>query len=211
MNLDRSLESIEASVYTMGELVIKQHEKVLEMLHNKDKEIALSIVKKDEYVNRYEEDINNQAIAQFALLSPVATDLRRVIAAIKIASELERIGDYAKGFAAYVIRGKDLEEDEIINHSMSMETSVIEMLKEAMEAYKDGNLDLAFLVPEKNVAIEELAKEFKNTLIDTPTIDKKQVVYLAGLLRNINRTKDHTVNICEHIVYLKKGIYYDFN
>ncbi len=211
MNLDQSLEHIETSVVSMGELVIKQHEKVLDMMEKKDKEIAMSIIKKDEYVNRFEEDINNQAIAQFALLSPVASDLRRVIVAIKIASELERIGDYAKSFASFILKDKDIDEEEVIQLTMEMERDMIELLRDSIRAYTEENLEVAFSVSEKSVELDRKTKLFRDTLVHTDTITKKQVVYLSALLRNINRAKDHTVNVCEHMIYKKKGIHYDFN
>lgn len=211
MKLDQSLENIETSVIHMGELVLKQYNKVIQLLETKDKDIAVYIIKKDEFVNRYEEDINNQAIAQFALLSPVATDLRRVLTAIKIASELERIGDYAKSFASFIVKDRDIEEEEVIQLTIDMVRTVVELLKESIQSYEEGNLDLAFSIPEKSSQFDEMTKQFRQTLIKTDTISKKQVVYLSGLLRNVTRATDHTVNICEHVVYLKKGIHYDFN
>ncbi len=173
MKLDQSLESIETSVQHMGALVIKQYEKVLQLLETKDKEIAMYIIKKDEFVNRYEEDINNQAIAQFALLSPVATDLRRVLTSIKIASELERIGDYAKSFASFILKDRDIEEEEVIQLTIDMVKTVIELLKEAVQAYEEGSLDLAFSIPEKSSQFDEMTKQFRQTLIATDSINKK--------------------------------------
>lgn len=211
MNLDKTLEKLESSVVEMGQSVIKQHERCLEALENKDKDLALKIVKSDDYINRYEEDINNQAIAQFALLSPVATDLRRVIVAIKVASELERIGDYAKGLAEMIIKGRDPEEESLLVHAIVMEQRFVDMMKDAIVAYETRDLDAAFEIPKKDEEIDILLKQFKDKLISSEeTITLKQAFYLSMLFRNIERSGDHTINICEHIVYLCKGIKYDF-
>lgn len=212
MNLDKSLEQLELSVFHMGERVIKQHVNCLEILSDKDKEVALSVVKTDDFINRYEEDINNQAMAQFALLSPVASDLRRILVAIKIASELERIGDYAKGLASFIIKDRDPEEDALMHYALEMEKDIIRMLKETMDAYRKRNLEKAFDIPKQEEKLDKLMKEFKQKLTKAEeSITPKQAFYLSGLFRNIERSGDHTINICEHIVYLIKGIQYDFD
>lgn len=210
MNLDKTLDALETSVMHMGNKVIAQHELCLEILETKDKERALKIVKTDEFINRYEEDINNQAMEQFALLSPVASDLRRVIAAIKIASELERIGDYAKTLAEFIIKGRDLEEEKLLNHAIKMEEHSIQMLKDAMEAYQNKDLDAAFTIPEQDEKIDGMLKSFKDKLEVEEHVSLKQAFYLSMLFKNMERSGDHTINICEHIVYLCKGIQYDF-
>lgn len=211
MNLDKTLEALETSVQHMGEKVIQQHEKCLLILENKDIDIALDIVKNDEFINRYEEDINNQAMTQFALLNPVASDLRRVLVAIKISSELERIGDYAKAFASFIIKRRDPEEDELIIHAKMMEQPFISMLKEAINAYVNRDVEKAFDVANKDEELDILYNEFKNKLQENSSITLKQAFYLSGLFRNIERSGDHTINICEHIVYLVKGVQYDFD
>lgn len=211
MNLDKTLEALETSVQHMGEKVIQQHEKCLLILENKDIDIALDIVKNDEFINRYEEDINNQAMTQFALLNPVASDLRRVLVAIKISSELERIGDYAKALASFIIKRRDPEEDELIIHAKMMEQRFIDMLKEAIDAYVNRDVEKAFDVANKDEELDVLYNQFKNKLQENSSITLKQAFYLSGLFRNIERSGDHTINICEHIVYLVKGVQYDFD
>lgn len=211
MNLDKTLEALETSVQHMGEKVIQQHEKCLLILENKDINVALDIVKNDEFINRYEEDINNQAMTQFALLNPVASDLRRVLVAIKISSELERIGDYAKALASFIIKRRDPEEDELIIHAKMMEQRFIDMLKEAIDAYVNRDVEKAFDVANKDEELDILYNEFKNKLQENSSITLKQAFYLSGLFRNIERSGDHTINICEHIVYLVKGVQYDFD
>ena len=211
MNLDKSLETLENSVIEMGELVVKQHEICAELLKSRDKESALRVIEKDQFVNKAEEDINNQVIAGFALLSPVASDLRCELVAVKIASELERIGDYAKGLASFIIKHDEEGYDDLLEYAIIMEREIVVMLKAAIEAYKERKLELAFEIPGQDSAIDTLMKEFRNKLEGRNDIDLKYVFYLSGLFRNVERSGDHIVNICEHIVYLIKGIHYDFD
>lgn len=211
MNLDQTLEALEISVKHMGERVLSQHERCIEILKSKDKEVALQIVKQDEFINRYEEDINNQAMEQFALLNPVASDLRRVLVSIKIASELERIGDYAKGLASFIIKSKTSREEELIEHAAKMEENFTKMLKAALDAYANNDVEQAFEVTKSDAKIDALYQEFKIKLQENIDITIQDAFYLSGLFRNIERSGDHTINICEHIVYLVKGVQYDFD
>ena len=104
MKMDESLAAFQALILQMYRKVKTMHELALDVLRIGDKEKALQLIYMDDFVNPLEEAINDQAQTVLALLSPVATDLRKVIAGIKIASDLERIGDYAKNIADYVIK-----------------------------------------------------------------------------------------------------------
>ena len=92
MKMDESLAAFQALILQMYRKVKTMHELALDILRSGDKEKALQLIYMDDFVNHLEEEINDQAQTVLALLSPVATDLRKVIAGIKIASDLERIG-----------------------------------------------------------------------------------------------------------------------
>lgn len=145
-----------------------------------------------------------------ALLSPVASDLRKVVADIKIASELERIADYAKNIAAFLIKSEVLEEN-VMAYAAAMEKRFIEMLKETLKAYEQRDVKAAFQLPKKDEGINQLYEELKQNLLQHP--NETLVVELfeiSAMLRNIERAGDHTKNICEHIIYMVKGQHYDF-
>ena len=211
MNLDESLQNLENKVMAMSDLVLAQHRDCVKILENEDKDLALEIVKNDQYVNKLEEEINNLATELFALLGPVASDLRRVLVAIKIASELERIGDYAKSLAGFVIKNKTSREEELMEIAHKMEERFIAMLTEAMEAYTSRDVEKAFTVAKYDDKIEELYEQFKLKVTENSSLDANDIFYLARLVRNVQRSGDHTINICEHVVYLVKGIQYDFD
>ena len=98
MKMDESLALFQALIIEMYRKVRLMHQMALEVIHTGDKEKALQLIRMDDFVNHMEEEVNDQAQSVLALLSPVASDLRKVIAGIKIASDLERIGDYAKNY-----------------------------------------------------------------------------------------------------------------
>ena len=134
VKIDKELDGMEQNVLKMGNKVIAMHEAVIAVLSQQDKEKELEIVQADDRINHLEEEINDQAIASLALLSPVASDLRKVIAAIKIACELERIGDYAKNIAIFLIKNEHLDMT-IREYAQTMEKEFIVMLEETMKCY----------------------------------------------------------------------------
>lgn len=210
VKIDKELDSMEQNIVKMGNKVIAMHEAIISVLNRQDKEKELEIVQADDRINHLEEEINDQAIASLALLSPVASDLRKVIAAIKIACELERIGDYAKNIAIFLIKNEGLDET-IRDYAQTMEKEFIVMLEETMKCYMDQDVDKAFEIPEIDKEINSLMRETKHNLT------KKQEDALIGhifevssMLRNIERAGDHAKNICEHIIYMIKGQHYDF-
>ena len=116
----------------MATIINNMYAKVYEALdeHNVDK--ALEVIKMDEFVNRLDEEVNDLAIENLALLAPVASDLRKVIAAIKITTDLERIGDYAKNIASFVITDGYINED-IKDDVKIMIDNFLTMLDHAMD------------------------------------------------------------------------------
>lgn len=210
VKIDKELDAMESTLIKMGKKVIAMHERTISLFEKNDREIALGIISKDDFVNNLEEEVNDIALDSLALLSPVASDLRRVIAAIKIASELERIGDYAKNIAAYMIK-HDIEDPYVIDYATKMEEHLLEMLCRTMEAYENRNIDLAFEIPEQDKVIDQLFFELKEKLKEHEDIEAYRHIFsISAMLRNMERAGDHTINICEHIIYLIKGQHYDF-
>ena len=84
VKIDKELDTMEANVMKMARQVISMHEKVVEVLENPDREMELEIMQADDIINHMEEEVNDQAVRSLALLSPVASDLRKVVADIKM-------------------------------------------------------------------------------------------------------------------------------
>ncbi len=210
IKLDKELLQMEQTVLKMNKMIITMHEKIVEVLKTKDKEIELEVIQMDALINHLEEEINDQAIASLALLSPVASDLRKIIANIKIASELERMGDYAKNIAIYLIKHDEIDA-KVLEYSILMEKEFIYMLNKTMNAYETKDVEAAFQIPELDKNIDELFNELKEHLKQGN--EEELFIRLFGIsqmLRNIERAGDHTINICEHIIYMVKGQHYDF-
>lgn len=210
IKIEQELDEMETQILNMGTKVGKMHEKVVIVLEQPDKDLELAIIQSDEFINHLEEEINDLAVRSLALLSPVASDLRKVVAGIKIASELERIGDYAKNIAIFLIRHDNIDPS-ILAYAQAMEQGFIAMLKETMDCYSERDIEQAFAIPEKDKEINTLYAELKKKITkqEEPQL-LDHIFELSSMLRNIERAGDHTKNICEHIIYMVKGQHYDF-
>lgn len=210
VKIDKELDTMEANVMKMARQVISMHEKVVEVLENPDREMELEIMQADDIINHMEEEVNDQAVRSLALLSPVASDLRKVVADIKIASELERIGDYAKNVAKYLLK-QDAQFPHVLEYAQQMEKYMINMLQETMRAYEERNVESAFEIVKRDQYLNQLVKEIRARLKEESGENLIEDVFVvSGMLRNIERAGDHIKNICEHIIYMMKGQHYDF-
>lgn len=210
IKIEKELDEMEAALLLMGKKTIAMHERILMILDQFDQNIALELIQGDDRINHLEEEVNDLAISALALLSPVASDLRRIVAGIKIASELERIADYAKNTAIYLIKHNDIDE-LILTCAKAMEEAFLHMLEAAMQAYIDNDGNAAFEIPSQDAQIDEIAASLFSTLYELDDVTRlKQCLQASMILRSMERSGDHTKNICEHIIYLIKGQHYDF-
>ncbi len=177
-------------------------------LQSNDKVLALKVVERDEIINNIDHTINNSAISALSLQQPVARDLRLLIGGIKIATDLERIGDYAKNIGRFVIKGdedmRDFQEGifEMASLFMTNFDLVIEALeeKDVKKAYEAAQQD------------DLLDQGFK-TIVDRYADMSETHIFplqLAEILRNIERAGDHSKNICEQVIYIVNGQRVDF-
>ena len=192
----------------MATIINNMYAKVYEALdeHNVDK--ALEVIKMDEFVNRLDEEVNDLAIENLALLAPVASDLRKVIAAIKITTDLERIGDYAKNIASFVITDGYINED-IKDDVKIMIDNFLTMLDHAMDCYNKEDLKWAYEIPLEDENINAAFKSIVDKVKTDENVD--HAIAMSSMLRNIERAGDHTKNVCEHIIYQLKGLHIEFN
>ena len=212
MKMDESLAAFQALILQMYRKVKTMHELALDIIRSGDKEKALQLIYMDDFVNHLEEEINDQAQTVLALLSPVATDLRKVIAGIKIASDLERIGDYAKNIADYVIKKGPAEPPFVGEQAEAIGRLFLAMLDATMDAYQKEDVAQAYQIPRQDEQINDQFAELSGQ-IETAVVQGMQlehVVPLVAMLRNFERAGDHTKNICEHLIYQVKGQHIDF-
>ncbi|MGR3615612.1 MAG: phosphate signaling complex protein PhoU [Paracoccaceae bacterium] len=206
---DRDLETIQAQIMKMGGLVEAAIMQSARSLETRDEELAQQVRAQDKVIDRLEEVINEEAARVIALRSPTAIDLRLVLSVIKVAGNLERIGDYSKNIAK---RTGLLASAPPINDSTSalrrMAREVERMLKDALDAYVQRDAELAQDVIERDEEIDQmynaLFREFLTFMMEDPR-NITPCMHLHFIGKNIERMGDHVTSIAEQVVYLVTG------
>lgn len=208
VKIDTELSIYREQILIMSSRVRKMYILALDVLETGDKVRALEIIELDEYVNNMNEDINDRAIEVLSLLNPVAKDLRVILAGIKIATDLERIGDYAKNMARYIIKN-DRVDESLLKFIQPMGELFLNFFDSTMESFEHFDVNKALEIPVMDDKIDALFKELL-LFIESQGDKITKLIPTVGMLRNIERAGDHTKNICEHIIYEMKGQHVDF-
>ena len=203
--IETELREIEKNLKEMILLVLSMHEEVKVALEKMDMKAALQIVKRDEQVNNLDELINESVLSFLATQAPVAKDLRSAIAMIRVANDVERIGDYAKSIAELIILTKPLYEPFKI-YINPMFNDFIKMFKAATDLFFKPVLEETYLIANQDQFIDAKLKTAFNEI--PKVVDTNNVISLLhtfNVIRTLERAGDHTKNICEAVIFKLKG------
>lgn len=186
----------------------------IEALETHNIELALKIIEDDTQANILYEEINEFAILLIAKQQPVAIDLRRIIIAIKIATDVERIADFAVNVAKSTIRIGQEPHLKPINNLKKMYDITSAMLKDGLISYQTEDTQLAKKVADMDDQVDDLYGEtimelFK--LNNQKSDNLPQITQMLFICRFLERAADHVTNIAEYVFYLVKGKHYDLN
>lgn len=205
--VDEELLKIRKEVYEMWSLVYDQMKKVCEALPGSDKELAWDVLVREKRVNASELKLDCDVEDFLVLYSPVAIDLRFVLAMMKINTDLERIGDFAENIARFIIRQDGVPLDpELINgvHLKEMCDGVLDMLMTARLALEKEDLGLANTLFEKDNTIDELNSKVTGVLAEyIQNHPDKAALCLdfKGVTMRLERAGDHVTNLAEEIIF----------
>ena len=211
---EEDLKTLHEKLLELGNFAVNALNQSLEALENKDIELALKILEDDAEANILEEEINDFAILLFAKQQPVAVDLRRLIVAIKIATDIERMADFAVNIAKSTIRIGKEPLVKPIEHIKQMHQISLEMLKLSLEAYNEEDLGKARQVAQMDDQVDDLYGQTIKELLSlaqTKPEQLAQITQLSFISRYLERSADHVTNIAENVFYLVKGKRYDLN
>jgi phosphate transport system protein len=203
--IETELREIEKNLKEMILLVLSMHEEVKVALEKMDIKSALQIVKRDEQVNNLDELINESVLSFLATQAPVAKDLRSAIAMIRVANDVERIGDYAKSIAELIILTKPLYEPFKI-YINPMFNDFIKMFKAATDLFFKPVLEETYLIANQDQFIDAKLKTAFNEIpkvVDTNNV--MSLLHTFNVIRTLERAGDHTKNICEAVIFKLKG------
>jgi phosphate transport system protein len=203
------LEELNHRLLEMAGFVESAINRAVRSLMEQDRELALQVIRDEPQINRMEMEIDGLVTRLLALRQPVARDLRFLTAALKINTDLERIGDLANHIAE---RSLSLMHHPLVRPLTDipkMASLVQSMLLKCLEAFVRGNDELARSVLVSDDEVDRLRDHVYAELVETMQRDPGTVTAAVGLIfvaRNLERIGDHATNIAEDVVFLIKGI-----
>lgn len=205
---DQELQDLEKGLQELGLIVEETLVAAVDALKRHDLEKAGLIIDADRLVNERRYAIERETLVLIATQQPMAVDLRTLAAVLEIATELERIGDYAKGIARITIKmGVEPVLKPLIDIPRMAEKAR-DMLHRALQAFVERNIELARAIPAEDDEMDALYDRIFRELITYITADPHLVDranYLIWVAHNLERAADRVVNICERVIFTVTG------
>ena len=206
---DKDLDTLERRIAEMGGIAEKMVIDAMDGLANANSVLAHRVVATDVRLDTLQREIENLAVMTIARRQPVAVDLRELISAIRIAGDLERVGDLAKNISKRAIKiGAEARVPRAIVGLRHMNEVATELMKDVLDAYAQRDAERAREVWERDVDLDALEDLVFRDLLTHMMEDPRNISFCAHLLfcsKNIERIGDHATNIAETVVYLVTG------
>ncbi|RKY37725.1 MAG: phosphate transport system regulatory protein PhoU [Candidatus Omnitrophota bacterium] len=207
-HFDNELQNLKEKLVEMAEIVEEMIKLAVEGLKERKKELLQKVFDNEKDVNLRQIENDDLALKLIALHQPAASDLRLLVTAIKISSDLERIADQAVNISE---RGMDLLDEPPLKPLIDiprMAEIAQAMVKDAIDAFVNGNSDLAHEVCKRDDMVDDLNDQIFRELLTYMMQDTKNVPRALKLLlvaRHLERIADHATNIGEEVYYIVKG------
>ena len=207
-SFDNELQRLVDGVLELGKTVEAALLDAVEVLKEQNQRAARDLIAQDRLINEKRYELETDALRLIATQQPMAGDLRTLSAVLDLSSELERIGDYAKGIAkiTVMIGDEPLMKPLIDLPVMALKAS--EMLHDALEAFARGDTHSAREIPHRDSEVDALHEQVYRELIALIIAEPRRIQqanYLLWVAHNLERAADRVTNICERVVFTVTG------
>jgi phosphate transport system protein len=205
---DEDLVQVQARISEMGGLTEEVLSKALTSVQSRDAALAREVIDRDKAIDKMETDIEESVVRIIALRQPVAQDLRVLIAAMKIASTLERIGDLAKNIAKRAIPLSQARPLKLTGSIVRMGRATLDQLTAVLNAHASRDVDLAVQIWNQDIDIDEMYNAIFREVTTYMVEDSRLIGQGAELMfiaKNLERIGDHTTHISEMVYYIVRG------
>ena len=205
---DQELNELKNKVSEMGGLAESQLVNALEAMQRRDTDLASRTIESDARVDEMEHEIDAFVVQLLALRQPVASDLREIIVALKISSDLERIADYATNVAKRTMTLAQSPQVRPAHAIPRMGRLAISMIFDVLDSYSDRDTQKAIAVWRRDEELDEMYISLFRELLTYMMEDARSIsscTHLLFIAKNIERVGDHATNIAESIYYLVEG------
>ncbi len=207
-HFEDELDTLRSQLIRMGSLVDEQIDTAIRALNESNLELAKFVIQREERVNELDLTIEGQCQRIFALTQPVAVDLRLLLAAMRMNSDFERIGDIAVNIAERVEALEDYYNLVERVGALEMISTARQMLTSVLNAFIHTDSDEARSVFEKEDKVDDFNRQIFFNLIDEMKSDPVMIepaAHLMALLRHIERLADHATNIAENVIFIAEA------
>lgn len=207
-SFDEELDGLNEIVVRMGGLAESQLAAAIDALVERDSGLAARVVRQDAAIDALEERLDHDAVRLLALRQPMADDLREVISALKISSDLERIGDYAANVAKRVMALNRTAPIQPVRAIPRMARLVQDIIRDTLEAYVGRDAERAVDVWRRDEEVDEMYTGLFRELLTYMMEDPRNIsagTHLLFIAKNIERMGDHATNVAETIYFLVTG------
>jgi phosphate transport system protein len=205
---DEELQRLNRMIVEMGGQAESQLAAAIEAVSERDSALATTVIEGDAQVDQLERDVDNLAVRLLALRQPMARDLREIVAALKISSDLERICDYAVNVAKRSIALAQSPPIQPVHALPRMAHFALQLVKDVIDAYVERDAAKAIVVWARDEELDEmyssLFREFLTYMMEDPR-NIGPSTHLLFMAKNIERIGDHATNIAENLYYLVHG------
>jgi phosphate transport system protein len=206
--LDRAIDELLAEVIEQGSMVETSLRGSVKSLQHQNVDEAKIIYDADRQINKKHFDIEENVITLIATQQPMARDLRLLTAILEVTTELERMGDYAKGIARITVRIGQEELLPPMKHIPPMSEVCIDMLHRALQAFVERDAEAARSIPREDDQVDNLFniiyRDLMEQMISNPS-SVDQANHLLWVAHNLERVADRVTNVCERIVFVVTG------
>ncbi|TPE52153.1 phosphate signaling complex protein PhoU [Amaricoccus solimangrovi] len=205
---DEDLVQVQARISEMGGLCEELLSKSLECVQARDTDLARVVIERDRALDLMEVALEESVVKVIALRQPVAADLRVLIAAMKIASTLERIGDLSKNIAKRAIPLSAATHGRVTTSIVRMGRQTLVQLSDVLNAHAARDVDLAVQIWNQDYEIDEMYNAIFREVVTYMVEDSRLIGMGAQLMfiaKNLERIGDHTTHIAEMVYYIVRG------
>ncbi|GIV97346.1 MAG: phosphate transport system regulatory protein PhoU [Herpetosiphonaceae bacterium] len=213
-HFDEELRKLQEHLIRLAGLVESAIGRSIEALKNQDVDLARQVIADDDTIDASQYAIEEEALTLIATQQPLARDLRAISAVISIASELERMGDYAEGIAEITIRGAKEPLLKPLIDVPRMAEMAQRMLHLALDAYMQQDVEAARKLSQADTEVDGLTSQVQDELLSYMLRDPRNVeraMHLIFVAHNLERIADRATNIGERVVFMVTGEIIDLN
>ena len=205
---DDELKRLTSEIQRMGELALAQLANAIDVVRERDSEAAMRIVQKDAAIDALEHDVSHGVVRLLALRQPMARDLREILAALRIAADIERIGDYAANVAKRSVVLNKSAPVQLANTLPRLARLADSLVRDVLQAYDDNDADRALAAWARDEELDAQYTSLFRELLTYMMEDSRNITpctHLLFMAKNLERIGDHATNIAENVYFLVHG------